>query len=146
MTLNTADRKSVRAAEKSAKLADRQRGEVLTTIVETTAGRQYLWDRLEAAHIFRSSFSTDAVQMAFYEGERNQGLLLLGDIMQWCPDQFIQMMREHNERRSTSSRSPTGERAEREDSGRDDSGSGDGEAGGVDPIDDIIDRYQDSIN
>ena len=126
MTLNTADRKSVRAAEKSAKLADRQRGEVLIAICSTEPGRRYLWERLDEAHIFRTSFSTDPIQMAFYEGERNQGLLLLGDIMQWCPDQFIQMMREHNERRSTSGRSPTGERAEREDSGRDDSGSGDG--------------------
>ena len=33
--------------------------------------------------------------MAFAEGERNQGLQLLADIMRWCPERFIEMMREH---------------------------------------------------
>lgn len=100
--LNTSDRKSIRAHEKAAAIADRERGEVLISIMSSTPGRRWVWDKMGAAHIFQTSFSVDAVQMAFNEGERNQGLLLLNDIMQWCPDQFILAMREANERRTWS--------------------------------------------
>lgn len=102
---NAADRKDVRRAEKAARQAELARGEVVKGLMDTTAGRRYVWDRLSAAHIFVTSFNLDPVQMAFNEGERNQGLQLLGDIMQWCPDLFIQAMRESNERHLAAQRS-----------------------------------------
>lgn len=136
MTLNTSDRKSVRAAEKASALVDRQRGEVLVSVMETGPGREWIWNKLSEANIFHTTFSTDPVQMAFNEGQRNQGLVLLNDIIQWCPDNFILTMREHNGRTSSSSASPdsgpsstdedgsVGERSDDEGSGRDDQGPG----------------------
>jgi hypothetical protein len=55
---------------------------------------------LETCHIFSTSFSDVDLRMAFMEGQREIGLRLLMDIMGACPDHYIQMMRESNERQS----------------------------------------------
>ena len=123
---NAADRKSIRQLEKASKLAEQNRREVLVGIMATIPGREWVWNQLERAHIFATSFSPDPVSMAFAEGERNQGLILLNDLMQSCPEQFILAMRENNERRtqrdSTDRRDPesgaAGELNGSENSGR----------------------------
>ena len=107
MALNAADRKSIRAAEKAAKIVDANNQAVVVAIMSTESGRRYIWDKLTLANIFSTTFSTDSMQMAFNEGNRNQGLLLLNDIIEWCPEEFIQAMREANGRRTQSS---TGQR------------------------------------
>lgn len=95
---NAADRKSIRKAEKTARLADRQRAEVIASIMSTTFGRQWIWDLLSQSHIFAATFTPDPLQTAFNEGERNVGLRLLSDIMTHCPGQYLQAQREQNER------------------------------------------------
>ena len=97
---NAADRKQVRAAEKAAAIAERERGEVVVEMMATPQRRRYVWEKLAAAGIFSTTFSTDPVQMAFNEGQRNQGLVLLNDVIQYCPEQFILAMREANGRRT----------------------------------------------
>lgn len=135
---NAADRKSIRAQEKLSEREERERGEVLVKIAESANGRAWLWAKLESAHVFQTSYQPDALAMAFAEGERNQGLILLNDIIAWCPEQFIQMMVENNVRRSSRSnlddnRTPesdsVGDGASRErssdpESGRNDQGPG----------------------
>lgn len=122
---NAADRKEVRRAEKSAARAERNRGEVLQQIASTTAGRQYLWELLEAAHIFSTPYSPDTNQTYFNLGEQNAGLRLLSDITKFCPEEFINAMREANARRTehdatadTAPRDPAAERPGDEESGR----------------------------
>lgn len=39
--------------------------------------------------------------MAFMEGQREVGIRLLSDIMGACPDAYVTMMRERNERNAT---------------------------------------------
>ena len=95
---NAASRKEIRRKEKDARLAEKTRGGVTIDLMSTKNGRGYVWDQLTAAHVFSTSYAPDALQMAFAEGERNSGLRLLNDIIEWCPEQFIQMMREQNER------------------------------------------------
>jgi hypothetical protein len=58
-------------------------------------GRRMAWRFLDQAGVFRSSFSTNAMQMAFAEGNRNYGLRLLGLIHATCPEQYPAMMKEH---------------------------------------------------
>ncbi len=138
---NAADRKSIRSKEKASKLADQNRREVLVGIMSTTFGREWLWNQLERAHVFEMSFTPDALLTAFREGERNQGQLLLNDVMTACPDQFILAMRESNERRTQRDNTPAsrtpGERDGGSDSGRYVEGldatsfGDDGEEGGV---------------
>ena len=118
---NAADRKQIRAAEKAAAIAERERGEVVVEMMATTPRRRYVWEKLAAAGIFSTTFSTDPVQMAFNEGQRNQGLVLLNDVIQYCPEQFILSMREANGRRTdddTINAANNGQRRSSEEPGR----------------------------
>lgn len=98
MAYNAAERKDVRRAEKEARFAERQRQEIITNLMSTMAGRSWVLEKLEECHIFATSFNRDPCAMAYMEGERSIGLKLLNDIMRSCPDQYILMMRERNQR------------------------------------------------
>ena len=108
---NAGDRKHIRQQEKASKQAEASAGEVIRSLMSTITGRAWMYGRLESAHIFSASFSTDPHLTAFREGERNQGLMLLNDIMRHCPDAYILMTREANDRYSASerTRSPDGD-------------------------------------
>ena len=95
---NASNRKSIRRKEKAARLADVQRREVITQVMSTSAGRQWVWDQLALCHIFSTTFTIDPHMSAFQEGQRSAGLALLADILLACPDQYIQAMRESNAR------------------------------------------------
>ena len=97
---NTASRKEIRRKEKAVRQAERESGEVIISLMSYRAGRNWVWDQLSYAHVFITSYSPDALQTAFAEGERNSGLRLLDTILTWCPEQFTEMMREQNERRN----------------------------------------------
>ncbi len=101
---NASDTKSIRKAEKHAKQAEADRRTVVCSIMSNPLGRSWVHDRLLRCHCFTSSFSTNALTTAFNEGERNIGLQDLADIMQFAPDQYIQMMREFNDRNQADGR------------------------------------------
>lgn len=61
-------------------------------------GRRIIWRMLNRTGVFRSSYSSDALAMAFAEGNRNIGLQLLAQVHELCPDQYPEMVREANER------------------------------------------------
>jgi len=62
--------------------------------LKSRSGRRMLWRLLEFAGVFHSTFSTDAMVMAFNEGKRAQGLMLLADIHAVDPDGYILMAKE----------------------------------------------------
>lgn len=95
---NASVRASVRAQEKAAERSAAVRAEVITSLMSHPSGREYVHDILSQAHVFHTSFTTDVSQMCFAEGERSFGLRFLADVMDHCPEQFIQMMRETNAR------------------------------------------------
>src|SRR6266702_1556336 len=95
---DASNRKDVRKAEKAARQQERTRQDIIKGIMSVAGGRSWMLDILESCHVFASSFSIDSSRMAFSEGERNVGLQLLNDIMAACPDQYVVMMRERNER------------------------------------------------
>ncbi len=101
MTYDASDRKSIRKAEKAARQSDRTRQEVITNLMSTTQGREWLWGLLESCHIFAQTFTSDPLATAFAEGRRNIGLAILGDIMFACPDQYITAAREANVRHNS---------------------------------------------
>ncbi len=57
-------------------------------------GRRIVWRMLDRAGVFRLSFDTEPLVMAFREGARNEGLRVLARIHELCPDRYPQMMRE----------------------------------------------------
>src|SRR5258705_8239221 len=105
MTYDASDRKSIRKAEKAARLADRARQEVIVNLMSTTFGRAWLWDILTSCHVFAQTFSPDPLMTAFSEGRRAVGLALLADVMSACPDQYITAAREANVRHNSDDRS-----------------------------------------
>lgn len=63
-------------------------------------GRRIVWRLLEQAGVFRASFNTNAMQMAFAEGNKNNGLRLLAQIHTLCPELYPTMVREANDNRN----------------------------------------------
>jgi hypothetical protein len=99
------DRKVVKKLEKAAEVRAREDGLVMKNLMNTMAGRAFIYGKLERAHVFATSFSPNALTMAFAEGERSRGLELLSDIMTYCPEQYVPMMREANGRYTATERS-----------------------------------------
>lgn len=71
----------------------------LRWVVSTKQGRRFMWRLLGSAGVFHSSFSTNNASMAFNEGKRNQGLELLNEIIEHCPDKYTLMLSEQKETR-----------------------------------------------
>lgn len=60
-------------------------------------GRRIIWRLLVDVGVFRYSFNTNAMQMAFNEGSRNVGLKILDAIKRYCPATYDAMAREARE-------------------------------------------------
>lgn len=69
-------------------------------LMSTPAGARFIWRLLKLTGVYRTSFSSDALIMAMNEGQRNIGLRLLADLMEACPEKYINMMRTAKERTS----------------------------------------------
>ena len=122
MTYSAATRASVRAAEKAAKLADANRKVVIVELMSSVPGRAWVYNLLAACHIYRNPFTTDTHLTAFACGEMNVGQQhILADIMRFCPDQYIQLLREANERSNTAAQLDRGSNGNGRDSGSSDS-------------------------
>lgn len=63
-------------------------------LMSSKRGRRIVWRLLDQAGVFRSSFNTNAVAMAFAEGGRNYGLRMLGMVHAVCAEQYPAMMKE----------------------------------------------------
>ena len=68
--------------------------QALGRLVGDPGGRRWLWAMLSECHIWQTSMAGNALRLAFLEGERSQGLRLLGEIQEANPAMFIQMMTE----------------------------------------------------
>ncbi len=57
-------------------------------------GRRIVWRLLDRTGVFRLSFNTNAMHMAFAEGNRNEGLRMLAQVHSICPELYPVMMKE----------------------------------------------------
>ena len=73
-------------------------------LMSSKRGRRIIWRLLEQAGVFRSSFSTTAMQMAFNEGNRNNGNRTLALIHTHCPELYPIMLKEQNNGRNDGDR------------------------------------------
>lgn len=102
---NAAQRKDIRAAEKAAKAHETLRTDFLVNALSTKSGRLWFHDFLTFCHMFNDPFTGQALVEAYSKGERNVGLRVYSDIMANCPDLFVTMMQEANEREIINDRS-----------------------------------------
>ena len=84
--------------EQRSKLAKDTEESDLKWLMGSKRGRRIVWRQLEQAGVFRLSFNTNAMQMAFNEGNRNNGNRLLAQINEVNPDAFTLMLKEAKEK------------------------------------------------
>jgi len=102
-----------RKREKSEALATREELNDIAWLMANKRGRRVVWRWLEYSGVFRTSFSTEALEMAMREGQRNHGLRLLAQIHERCPGSYQLMVQEQQD-----------DRPDKRDGQRDDDGSG----------------------
>lgn len=73
----------------------------LKWICSSKRGRRIVWRLLDQSGVFRLSFDPNALKMAFNEGNRNFGNRTLAMIQAICPEHYITMTKEQNERRES---------------------------------------------
>lgn len=95
---NAAERLHVRRAAKASAVAQSLDDSVVRELMSTPLGRAWIWRKLEACHVFASSFAADDRTTSFNEGQRSIGLALISDVMRACPDYYLLAMRESDER------------------------------------------------
>ena len=69
--------------------------EDLRSVLQTSAGRNVLWQMLEQANVFGMSYTGDVNSTFFNEGARSMGNRLLIQIQQADAASFIKMQQEH---------------------------------------------------
>lgn len=75
-------------------------------LMSSPRGRRFLWRLLDISGPFRISFDTNAMKMAFAEGNRNLGNQIFNEIMTVCPELYPVMVKEQrNERVSNGDQS-----------------------------------------
>ena len=98
---DASNRKDIRKAEKASAIAEAERVEFLRQALSSVGGRSWFHNLLEACHLFSDPFTGQALTEAYLKGERNVGLRIFTDILSNCPDQYLLMMRESNDRDHT---------------------------------------------
>ena len=66
----------------------------LKWLMGSKRGRRIVWRLLDRAGVFRLSFNTNSMAMAFNEGNRNEGLRILAQIHTLCPELYPVMVKE----------------------------------------------------
>ena len=90
-----ADRDTERRLAKDSEESD------IKWLMGSRRGRRIVWRLLSQSGVFRTSFNTNAMSMAFAEGNRNFGNRLLDLVHRACPESYLKMVSEANERRNT---------------------------------------------
>lgn len=127
MTYNANNIKDIRRAEKASRQAELDRVNFLVGAMSIPQGRQWIYALLDDCHLFTSQFIPDPYLKYWADGERNVGLRIFADISAHCPDSYILMIKEANDRRITADTianrdhdpASAGERPGGEDGGRD---------------------------
>ena len=78
------------------KLTQQSEVEDIKWLMSSTRGRRMVWRQLERAGVYRLSFNTNSMTMAFAEGARNEGLRLLSLIHVNCSELYTTMLKEAN--------------------------------------------------
>lgn len=69
----------------------------LKWLMSSPKGRRFMWRLLEISGPFRLSFHTNAMTMAFNEGNRNLGNQLFNEVMTLCPETYPVMVQEQQD-------------------------------------------------
>ncbi len=77
---NAGDPEQVKGRKEKLKTRDLQKKAALSRLLSEPGGRIWMWDLLGLCGVYHSSFSSDALVMAFHEGRRDIGNRLIAEI------------------------------------------------------------------
>lgn len=126
MPYDASNPRHVRKAEKQSRAFEASASLYLQHAMATVEGRAWFYALLGRCHIYHNPYSGDALNTAFTCGEMNIGQQILAEMMTSCPEQYLQMIREHSDGGRTSTSTSDRHSRDREDTGRADNGSGGG--------------------
>lgn len=89
------------------KLSRLEEADDLKWLMGSKRGRRIVWRLLERCGVYRTSFNTNALSMAFNEGSRNNGLYLLS-VIQAVPEKYVLMLQEQKEHERSSRNADSG--------------------------------------
>ena len=89
------ERVEARAAANAQNVA-KSEADDLKWLMSSKRGRRIVWRQLERAGVFRLSFNTNSMTMAFNEGTKNEGLYTLTQIHTHCPELYTTMVKERS--------------------------------------------------
>ena len=90
------DREKERQAQSEmAKAKEHENLNDLYNVMATVEGRRFIYRLLSDCGNYRTSFNTNALSMAFNEGQRNVGLMLQSKAVASCPSFYAQMLKEN---------------------------------------------------
>lgn len=95
---NAGDPQQVAGREKGRKTRELQKRAALRRLMSEAEGRMWTWDLLTVCGVYHSSFSKEALGMAFREGQRNIGLHLTAEINRLSPELYAKMVSENQEK------------------------------------------------
>jgi hypothetical protein len=99
--MDTSDPQDVARRAKAARQTDIQKRHFLRELMQKSAGRDWMFDLLSSVHIYHTPFARGAPDAtAFALGEQNVGLRLMADLHSACPDLYLRMLGEQDERRN----------------------------------------------
>lgn len=81
-------------AEELKRIVQHNEDEDFKWLMKSVRGRRIVWRLLEEAGVFRISFNTNSMQMAFNEGGRNYGNKILDQVHKLCPELYPTMLNE----------------------------------------------------
>lgn len=84
-------------ADERARLAARAEKEDVVWLMQSKRGRRIVSRMLGQSGPYRSVFHTNAMTMAYQEGWRAFSAQLLGKLTEYCPDLYLQMLKEQME-------------------------------------------------
>ena len=80
-------------AEQRRRAQEKAEADDVRWLMGTKRGRRIIWRLLERTGVFRTSFRLNN-EMAFLEGQRNVGLILIDLIHANCPEMYLTMLKE----------------------------------------------------
>jgi len=85
------------ARKERAMLESQKEADDIKWVMSNKRGRRFMYRQLERAGVWRISFNTNALAMAFNEGGRNEGLRLIALLTTHCMDRYTEMLGEKND-------------------------------------------------
>ncbi len=92
--VDTTDESGIRDARRRAVLDARQADLDLYEVMKSELARRVLWDLIGVHGAYQSSFSSNPVEMAFNEGQRNFAVRVIERLLRVCPELYLQAQTE----------------------------------------------------